>query len=111
LAARPVFWLRRIAMYFWLAPPAAAAIETETWVDRPDGSTEIRQQILMNMEASLVASSDEKDALMNYVIAGGGPTGVEVAGALTELGRGVAPGGCERHHRNAGTLHNRLHRR
>jgi len=27
--------------------PYATAIETETWQDRPDGSTEIRQQILV----------------------------------------------------------------
>ena len=46
---------------------------------------EIRQRILLNMEASLVASPDERDALMNYVIAGGGPTGVELSGALAEM--------------------------
>ena len=31
--------------------PYAAAIETETWVDRPDGSTEIRQQILVERDS------------------------------------------------------------
>jgi GTP-binding protein Era len=30
--------------------PYAAAIETETWQDRPDGSTEIRQQILVERD-------------------------------------------------------------
>jgi NADH dehydrogenase len=39
----------------------------------------------MNMETSLVASPDERDALMNYVIVGGGPTGVELSGALAEM--------------------------
>jgi len=31
--------------------PYAAAIETETWSDRPDGSTEIRQQILVERDS------------------------------------------------------------
>jgi GTPase len=31
--------------------PYAAAIETETWEDRPDGSTEIRQQILIERDS------------------------------------------------------------
>ena len=31
--------------------PYAAAIETETWKDRPDGSTEIRQQILVERDS------------------------------------------------------------
>jgi GTP-binding protein Era len=31
--------------------PYATAIETETWEDRPDGSTTIRQQILVERES------------------------------------------------------------
>jgi GTP-binding protein Era len=31
--------------------PYAAAVETETWEDRPDGSTEIRQQILVERDS------------------------------------------------------------
>jgi GTP-binding protein Era len=31
--------------------PYAAAVETETWADRPDGSTEIRQQILVERDS------------------------------------------------------------
>jgi GTP-binding protein Era len=31
--------------------PYAAAIETETWTDRPDGSTEIRQQVLVERDS------------------------------------------------------------
>ena len=31
--------------------PCATAVETETWTDRPDGSTEIRQQILVERES------------------------------------------------------------
>jgi GTP-binding protein Era len=31
--------------------PYATAVETETWTDRPDGSTEIRQQILVERDS------------------------------------------------------------
>ena len=31
--------------------PYATAVETETWEDRPDGSTEIRQQILVERDS------------------------------------------------------------
>jgi GTP-binding protein Era len=31
--------------------PYASAVETETWTDRPDGSTEIRQQILVERDS------------------------------------------------------------
>ena len=31
--------------------PYATAVETETWKDRPDGSTEIRQQILVERDS------------------------------------------------------------
>jgi GTPase len=31
--------------------PYATAVETETWQDRPDGSTEIRQQILVERDS------------------------------------------------------------
>jgi GTP-binding protein Era len=31
--------------------PYASAVETETWADRPDGSTEIRQQILVERDS------------------------------------------------------------
>jgi NADH dehydrogenase len=33
----------------------------------------------------------ERDALMNFVIVGGGPTGVELAGALAEIKKGILP--------------------
>ncbi|MEQ1746051.1 MAG: NAD(P)/FAD-dependent oxidoreductase [Saprospiraceae bacterium] len=52
---------------------------------------EIRQHILKNFEAALTADDDEKKALLTYVIVGGGPTGVELAGALSEMKRHVLP--------------------
>ena len=46
----------------------------------------IRSLILQNFEKAAIASSlDEREALLNFVIVGGGPTGVELAGAITEL--------------------------
>jgi NADH dehydrogenase len=52
----------------------------------------LRSLILQNMEAALIAKTeDEKAMLQNIVVAGGGPTGVELAGALCELKTHVLP--------------------
>lgn len=52
----------------------------------------LRNQILKNLEeAVLVSDEQERNSLMDYVIVGGGPTGVEVAGALAELKKHVFP--------------------
>lgn len=52
----------------------------------------LRSHILQNFEKA-VTSDDEKeiDRLINFVIVGGGPTGVELAGALGELKKYVLP--------------------
>jgi NADH dehydrogenase len=50
---------------------------------------EIRQRILKNFEKALTASADDVPALLNIVIVGGGPTGVELAGALAEMKKHV----------------------
>ena len=53
---------------------------------------DLRSNILQNLErAVLVKDLNERQALMNFVIVGGGPTGVEVAGALGELKLHVLP--------------------
>jgi len=52
----------------------------------------LRSLILQNFEKALLADSDEeRQALMNFVVVGGGPTGVELAGALGELKNHVLP--------------------
>ncbi|MBL7888604.1 MAG: NAD(P)/FAD-dependent oxidoreductase [Bacteroidia bacterium] len=52
----------------------------------------IRNTILENYEKALVTTDEqEKQALMNIVIVGGGPTGVEVAGTLAEMKKTVLP--------------------
>lgn len=46
----------------------------------------LRSLILQNFEEALVEKNPErKEALMTFVVVGGGPTGVETAGALAEL--------------------------
>src|SRR5690606_3726198 len=48
--------------------------------------------ILQNFEKALLTDSlDEQDALMNFVIVGGGPTGDELAGAMAEIKKGILP--------------------
>lgn len=52
----------------------------------------LRSLMLQNFEAALLTDDLKKrEALMNYVIVGAGPTGVELAGALAELKRHVLP--------------------
>ncbi|MGA7388417.1 MAG: NAD(P)/FAD-dependent oxidoreductase, partial [Pseudolabrys sp.] len=57
---------------------------------RIEDATEIRRRILLAFErAENETDADERRRLMNLVIVGGGPTGVELAGALAELTRRV----------------------
>jgi NADH:ubiquinone reductase (H+-translocating) len=52
----------------------------------------IRNRVLQNFEDALSAESPEERAgLMNVVIVGGGPTGVEIAGTLAEMKRHILP--------------------
>ena len=56
-----------------------------------DDALNLRNHILLNMEQAVRATDiEEKERLLNIVIAGGGPTGVEVAGMLAEMGRNIA---------------------
>lgn len=51
----------------------------------------LRNRILLNFEDALSATPDEQEAIMNIVIAGGGPTGVELAGSLAEMKSNILP--------------------
>jgi len=51
----------------------------------------IRNSILENFEKILYAEDTEKEALLNIVVVGGGPTGVELAGAFAEIKRDILP--------------------
>jgi NADH dehydrogenase len=52
---------------------------------------QIRNHILLTFEKIISASEEEKESLLNMVIVGGGPTGVELAGAFSEIKRNVLP--------------------
>ena len=55
-------------------------------------SLNIRSLILENFEEALLTDNiEERNALMNFVIVGGGPTGVELAGALAEMKKWILP--------------------
>ena len=55
-------------------------------------SLNLRSLILENFEDALLTSNlHERNALMNFVIVGAGPTGVELAGALAEIKKGILP--------------------
>jgi NADH:ubiquinone reductase (H+-translocating) len=55
-------------------------------------SLNLRSLILENFEEALLTSDlNERNSLMNFVIVGGGPTGVELAGALAEIKKGILP--------------------
>ena len=51
-------------------------------------ATALRQKILMSFEkAETEKDSRERERLLTFVVIGGGPTGVELAGAIAELAR------------------------
>ena len=53
---------------------------------------ELRNTLLSNFEKATISTDpEEKQALMNVVIVGGGATGVEVSGVLAEMKRFVMP--------------------
>ena len=55
-------------------------------------SLDLRSKILQNFEKAIyVTDLKTQQKLMNFVIVGGGPTGVELAGALAELKKQVLP--------------------
>jgi NADH dehydrogenase len=55
-------------------------------------ATKLRNRIIRNLEyALLTEDADTMNSLMDFVVVGGGPTGVELAGALSELKRNVFP--------------------
>jgi NADH dehydrogenase len=53
-----------------------------------DDATDIRGRILLAFErAEMTSDEGERQRLLSFVIVGGGPTGVEMAGAIAELAR------------------------
>lgn len=71
-----------------------AYFEHPEWADRAPGlktlddALEIRRRVLLAFEAAeRVADEAARRRLLTFVIIGGGPTGVELAGALAEIAR------------------------
>ena len=53
---------------------------------------DLRNSLLLNFENALTAQNEaERKMLLNIVIIGGGPSGVEIAGALAEMNKYVLP--------------------
>jgi NADH dehydrogenase len=53
---------------------------------------DIRSLMLQNLEKAAISSSDnDRKSFLNFVIVGGGPTGVELAGAIAELKNNILP--------------------
>jgi len=53
---------------------------------------QLRYRLLQNLENALtIKDENELQRLMNIVVAGGGPTGVEVSGALAEMKKYILP--------------------
>jgi NADH dehydrogenase len=51
----------------------------------------IRNHILQTFENIISADDNEKESLLNLIIVGAGPTGVELAGAFAEIKKNVLP--------------------
>ncbi|WP_211165376.1 NAD(P)/FAD-dependent oxidoreductase [Flavobacterium silvaticum] len=52
---------------------------------------QLRNRILETFEQAVLAPEAEMQSLLNFVIVGGGPTGVELAGALAEMKKYILP--------------------
>lgn len=74
--------------FYGMKDVADNALPMKTIID----SIKLRNIIIRNFEMALLTEdSDIMNSLMDFVIVGGGPTGVELAGALSELKNHVFP--------------------
>lgn len=100
-AARTVFVGSHSLPYDYLILAAGA---THSYFNHPEweqhapglktieDATEIRRRFLLAFESAEVeADAEARRAALTFVIVGGGPTGVELAGAIAEIARSVIP--------------------
>ena len=74
--------------YFGMSETQENALSLKSVTD----ALNMRSFILQNFEAALLTDNiEERKRLMNFVVVGGGPTGVEISGALAELKKHVLP--------------------
>lgn len=52
---------------------------------------QLRNRILQTFEDAVITPAEDLQFLLNFVIVGGGPTGVELAGALAEMKTNILP--------------------
>ena len=66
--------------------------ENAMWMKTVPQALNIRSLILENLEQAVITEDPEKrKALLNFVLAGAGPTGVELSGAIAELRNHIVP--------------------
>ena len=66
--------------------------ENAMWMKTVPQALNIRSLILENLEQAVVTDDpEERKALLNFVLAGAGPTGVELSGAIAELRNNIVP--------------------
>jgi NADH dehydrogenase len=71
-----------------------------------DDALKIRNHILLSLEGAVRAKSiSEKVRLANIVIAGGGPTGVEMGGMLAEMARNIGKKDYPESNSNVGNIY------
>jgi NADH dehydrogenase len=87
----------RVIQYDWLIIATGARhsyFGRDDWAHHAPGiktiedATDVRRRVLLALERAETETDKEKrDALLTFVVIGGGPTGVEMAGAIAELAR------------------------
>ncbi|HSP12422.1 MAG TPA: NAD(P)/FAD-dependent oxidoreductase [Salegentibacter sp.] len=66
--------------------------ENGMWMKTVPQALNIRSLILENLEQAVITDDPEKrKALLNFVLVGAGPTGVELSGAISELRNHIVP--------------------
>lgn len=66
--------------------------ENGMWMKTIPQALNIRSLILENLEQAVITENEkERKALLNFVVAGAGPTGVELCGAIAEVKNHIIP--------------------